>query len=113
MTLATTTRSQTKFTPVVNFPGVCEDLQPGYQLESGSEDPRVFYFDDYYWNFYYAPGSGLYTVKLAKTKVRTHSHWHLHCVGHTAYRPSPIIALPCAPPDSAHRRHKILPRGSM
>jgi len=49
--------------------GVCQDLQPGYQLENGSEDPRVFYHDGYYYNFYYAPGSGLDTVKLAKTKT--------------------------------------------
>eukprot|EP01012_Entosiphon_sulcatum_P026122 TRINITY_DN31519_c0_g1_i1.p1 TRINITY_DN31519_c0_g1~~TRINITY_DN31519_c0_g1_i1.p1 ORF type:complete len:331 (-),score=44.15 TRINITY_DN31519_c0_g1_i1:8-1000(-) len=49
--------------------GKCGDLNPTFWLEDGSEDPRVIVYEGYYYNFYYAPGPGQNTVKLARTKT--------------------------------------------
>lgn len=48
--------------------GFCEDLLPlTLPFELDSEDPRIFYYDAYYYLFYYARGTGQSTVMLRRT----------------------------------------------
>jgi len=50
--------------------GKCGDLEPTVIFGgSDSEDPRIVFYNGEYYNYYYAAGTGLYTVKLAKTKT--------------------------------------------
>jgi len=50
--------------------GHCDDLQPTtIPLESSAEDPRVVYWNNWYYLFYYASGSGENTVYLRKTQT--------------------------------------------
>jgi len=58
--------------------GVCSDVDSTVILfEKGAEDPRAFFYNDFYYNFYYAPvntsdptcNSSQCSVKFAKTKT--------------------------------------------
>jgi len=50
--------------------GTCDDLKPlTLALEKSAQDPRVTYWEGWYYLFYYASGSGLNTVYLRKTKT--------------------------------------------
>eukprot|EP01121_Diplochlamys_sp_Union-15-3_P004032 TRINITY_DN13_c0_g1_i1.p2 TRINITY_DN13_c0_g1~~TRINITY_DN13_c0_g1_i1.p2 ORF type:complete len:344 (-),score=69.43 TRINITY_DN13_c0_g1_i1:93-1124(-) len=49
--------------------GKCGDLEPAVLFGGGAEDPRVVFYEGFYYNYYYAPGTEPYTVKLAKTKT--------------------------------------------
>jgi len=50
--------------------GTCEDLQPTIlDLEVSAQDPRVSYWQGWYYLFYFANGPGLDTVYLRKTQT--------------------------------------------
>lgn len=53
-----------------NPDGTCGDAQSlQFPFEGGAEDPRVIFYDGYYWLYYYAAGKGQSTVYLRKTKT--------------------------------------------
>ena len=50
--------------------GTCEDLLPTpYALEADAEDPRVFFYEGFYFLFYFASGVGQATVYLRKSRT--------------------------------------------
>jgi hypothetical protein len=50
--------------------GFCDDVQPVVlPLEYSAEDPRVVYWQGWFYLFYYASGQGLNTVYLRRTQT--------------------------------------------
>jgi hypothetical protein len=53
-----------------NSTGVCGDVQPlQFNFEPESEDPRVVFYEGFYYLYYYANGPGQQTVYLRRTQT--------------------------------------------
>ena len=74
--------------------GTCEDLLPApFPLESDAEDPRVFFYDGYYYLYYFASGSGQSTVYLRRTRSPLDGPSWEHVAGPLAWHRNGCVIL--------------------